>query len=63
MLTPHDIQCRPSDSSLPDGRWLYYQRNGQGQVTALVHSPVQRPWLRNMSWLRQHGYVFAGLGE
>ncbi len=50
MLTPHGIQCRPSDnSSLPDGRWLHYQRNGQGQVTALVRSPVQRPWLRKLA--------------
>ncbi|MFC4622337.1 RHS repeat-associated core domain-containing protein [Comamonas nitrativorans] len=49
MLTPHGIQCRPSDSSLPDGCWLHYQRNGQGQVTALVRSPVQRPWLRKLA--------------
>ncbi len=49
MLTPHGIQCHPSDGSLPDGHWLHYQRNGQGQVTALVRSPVQRPWLRTLA--------------
>ncbi len=49
MFTPHGIQCHPSDGSLPDGRWLHYQRNGQGQVTALVRSPVQRPWLRKLA--------------
>ncbi len=45
----HDAQGRLVATSQPDGHWLHYQRNGQGQVIAVVRSPVQRPWLRTLA--------------
>lgn len=45
----HDRQGRLAASSLPDGSWLHYERNGQGQVTQLVRGPVQTAWLRQLA--------------
>jgi len=38
-------------TSLPDGSWLTYSRNGQGQVVALKRSPIHPQHLRWLAWL------------
>jgi YD repeat-containing protein len=39
-------------SSLPDGSELVYERNGQGQITALQRSQLHSAWMRRyVSWL------------
>jgi RHS repeat-associated protein len=38
-------------SSLPDGSWISYARNGQGQVVALKRSPIHPHHLRWLAWL------------
>ncbi|MBB4842636.1 RHS repeat-associated protein [Paucibacter oligotrophus] len=35
-------------SSLPDGSWLLYERNGQGQVVALKRSRFDAAWLQKL---------------
>jgi len=37
--------------SLPDGSWITYSRNGQGQVVALKRSPIHPQHLRWLAWL------------
>ncbi len=39
-------------TSLPDGSRLVYERNGQGQVTALKRSQLQTPWLQT-PWVQR----------
>jgi len=38
-------------TSLPDGSWITYSRNGQGQVVALKRSPIHPQHLRWLAWL------------
>jgi RHS repeat-associated protein len=42
----HDAQGELIATTLPDGSRMAYERNGQGQVTALTRSRVHTPWLR-----------------
>jgi RHS repeat-associated protein len=38
-------------TSLPDGSWITYTRNGQGQVVAIKRSPIHPQHLRWLAWL------------
>ncbi len=42
----HDQQGRLVAQTLPDGSVLRWQRNGQGQVTAITRDRVATPWLQ-----------------
>ena len=44
----HDEVGRLVATTLPDGSRLRYERNGQGQVVALMLGSVQTPWLRQL---------------
>ncbi|MDP2369516.1 DUF6531 domain-containing protein, partial [Rhodoferax sp.] len=48
----HDDSGTLQSASLPDGSQIIYERNGQGQITALKRSALQSAWLRShASWL------------
>lgn len=45
----HDAAGRLTGVRLPGGGWLRYQRNGQGQIVAVVLNPVEAPWLQMLA--------------
>ncbi|MDI3491141.1 MAG: hypothetical protein PWP11_2418, partial [Thauera sp.] len=44
----HDASGQLVATTLPDGSHIRYERNGQGQVVALMLGSVQTPWLRQL---------------